>query len=76
MVIIEKCGLKLEFDDNVIEINDTIIDLCLSILYEATFAAKRMYKFLMQLDLKTPIPEFIYFSPATNVSRHIPTLSL
>jgi hypothetical protein len=58
--------LEIELDNNVFAIDATTIDLCLSTFYWATFrSTKGGVKLHTQLDLKTSIPEFIYFSTAS-----------
>src|SRR3982751_6378781 len=58
--------LEVELANNVFAIDATTIDLCLSTFYWATFrSTKGGIKLHTQLDLKTSIPEFIYFSPAS-----------
>jgi hypothetical protein len=58
--------LEIELENNVFAIDATTIDLCLSTFYWATFrSTKGGIKLHTQLDLKTSIPEFIYFSPAS-----------
>jgi hypothetical protein len=58
--------LEVELDNNVFAIDATTIDLCLSTFYWATFrSTKGGIKLHTQLDLKTSIPEFIYFSTAS-----------
>lgn len=54
--------LELPINSNVFAIDATTIDLCLSTYYWATFrSTKAGIKLHTQLDLKTAIPEFIYF---------------
>ncbi len=58
-------NLEIELENNVFAIDATTIDLCLSTFYWATFrSTKGGIKLHTQLDLKTSIPEFIYFSAA------------
>lgn len=58
--------LEIELENNVFPIDATTIDLCLSTFYWATFrSTKGGIKLHTQLDLKTSIPEFIYFSTAS-----------
>ena len=58
--------LEIELENNVFAIDATTIDLCLSTFYWATFrSTKGGIKLHTQLDLKTSIPEFIYFSTAS-----------
>ena len=58
--------LEVALDNNVFAIDATTIDLCLSTFYWATFrSTKGGIKLHTQLDLKTSIPEFIYFSTAS-----------
>jgi len=58
--------LEIELANNVFAIDATTIDLCLSTFYWATFrSTKGGIKLHTQLDLKTSIPEFIYFSTAS-----------
>ena len=58
--------LEVELENNVFAIDATTIDLCLSTFYWATFrSTKGGIKLHTQLDLKTSIPEFIYFSAAS-----------
>lgn len=58
--------LEVELDNNVFAIDATTIDLCLSTFYWATFrSTKGGIKLHTQLDLKTSIPEFRYFSTAS-----------
>ena len=58
--------LEVELENNVFAIDATTIDLCLSTFYWATFrSTKGGIKLHTQLDLKTSIPEFIYFSTAS-----------
>jgi len=58
--------LEVELANNVFAIDATTIDLCLSTFCWATFrSTKGGIKLHTQLDLKTSIPEFIYFSTAS-----------
>ena len=58
--------LEVALDNNVFAIDATTIDLCLSTFYWAAFrSTKGGIKLHTQLDLKTSIPEFIYFSTAS-----------
>ncbi len=58
--------LEVALENNVFAIDSTTIDLCLSTFYWATFrSTKGGIKLHTQLDLKTSIPEFIYFSTAS-----------
>jgi len=58
--------LDIELKNNVFAIDATTIDLCLSTFYWATFrSTKGGIKLHTQLDLKTSIPTFIHFSPAS-----------
>ncbi len=58
-------NLEIELENNIFAIDATTIDLCLSTFYWATFrSTKGGIKLHTQLDLKTSIPEFIYFSAA------------
>jgi len=58
--------LEVPLESNVFAIDATTIDLCLSTFYWATFRkTKAGIKLHTQLDLKTSIPEFIYFSTAS-----------
>jgi len=58
--------LEVELANNVFAIDATTIDLCLSTFYWASFrSTKSGIKLHTQLDLKTAIPEFIYFSTAS-----------
>ena len=58
--------LEVELYNNVFAIDATTIDLCLSTFHWATFSStKGGIKLHTQLDLKTAIPEFIYFSTAS-----------
>lgn len=60
--------LEIELEGNVFAIDATTIDLCLSTFWWATFRpTKSGIKLHTQLDLKTSIPEFIFFS---NTSVH------
>ncbi len=62
---IEEDGLEVSLKNNVLAIDATTIDLCLSTFYWATFrSTKGGIKLHTQLDLKTAIPEFILFSNA------------
>jgi hypothetical protein len=62
---IDDGNLEIELENNVFAIDATTIDLCLSTFYWATFrSTKGGIKLHTQLDLKTSIPEFIYFSTA------------
>lgn len=57
--------LEVALESNVFAIDATTIDLCLSTFHWATFRrTKAGIKLHTQLDLKTAIPEFIYFSTA------------
>jgi hypothetical protein len=57
--------LEVALESNVFAIDATTIDLCLSTFHWATFrSTKGGIKLHTQLDLKTAIPEFIYFSTA------------
>jgi hypothetical protein len=58
--------LEVDIKANVFAIDATTIDLCLSAFYWATFrSTKGGIKLHTQLDLKTAIPEFIFFSTAS-----------
>jgi hypothetical protein len=58
--------LEIELSNNVFAIDATTIDLCLSTFCWATFrSTKGGIKLHTQLDLKTSIPEFVYFSTAS-----------
>lgn len=58
--------LDVEIKGNVFAIDATTIDLCLSTFWWATFrTTKSGIKLHTQLDLKTAIPEFIFFSNAS-----------
>jgi len=58
--------LEVELENNVFAIDSTTIDLCLSTFHWAIFRnTKGGIKLHTQLDLKTSIPEFIYFSTAS-----------
>lgn len=58
--------LDVELKGNVFAIDATTIDLCLSTFWWATFrTTKSGIKLHTQLDLKTSIPEFIFFSNAS-----------
>jgi hypothetical protein len=60
--------LEVELSNNMFAIDATTIDLCLSTFHWATFrSTKGGIKLHTQLDFKTAIPEFIYFS---NASAH------
>lgn len=57
--------LDINLSENVFAIDSTTIDLCLSSFYWAKFRRnKGGIKLHTQMDLKTSIPEFIYFSNA------------
>jgi hypothetical protein len=58
--------LEAQLKGNVFAIDATTIDLCLSTFYWATFrSTKGGIKLHTQLDLKTSIPQFILFTPAS-----------
>ena len=58
--------LEVTLASNVFAIDATTIDLCLATFSWATFrSTKAGIKLHTQLDLKTSIPEFIYFSAAS-----------
>ena len=58
--------LEVELDSNVFAIDATVIDVCLSAFWWATFrSTKGGIKVHTQLDLKSSIPEFIYITPAS-----------
>ena len=58
--------LEMELTENVFDIDATTIDLCLSTFLWATFrTTKAGIKLHTQIDLKTAIPEFIFFSNAS-----------
>jgi len=58
--------LDIALENNVFAIDATTIDLCLSTFCWATFRqTKGGIKLHTQLDLKTAVPEFIYFSTAS-----------
>lgn len=58
--------MEIELEENVFAIDATTIDLCLSTFYWATFrTTKAGIKLHTQIDLKTAIPEFIFFSNAS-----------
>jgi hypothetical protein len=68
--------LELPLKGSVFAIDSTIIDLCLSAFFWASFRTdKGGIKLHTQLDLKTSIPEFILFSNASlhdvNILEHI-----
>ena len=57
--------LEVHLKNNVFAIDSTTIDLCLSTFYWAIFrSTKGGIKLHTQIDLKTSIPEFIFFSNA------------
>lgn len=63
---LDDSDLEIELENNVFAIDATTIDLCLSTFHWATFrSTKGGIKLHTQLDLKTSIPEFIYFSAAS-----------
>ena len=63
---LDTSDLEVALDNNVFAIDATTIDLCLSTFYWATFrSTKGGIKLHTQLDLKTSIPQFIYFSTAS-----------
>lgn len=69
-------GLDVLLKGSVFAIDSTTIDLCLSAFFWARFRSEKGgIKLHTQLDLKTAIPEFILFSPASmhdvNVLEHI-----
>jgi len=58
--------LDINLKGNVFAIDATTIDLCLSTFWWATFrSTKSGIKLRTQIDLKTSIPEFIFFSNAS-----------
>lgn len=58
--------LEVSLRENVVAIDSTTIDLCLSSFYWATFrSTKGGIKLHTQLDLKTAIPEFNWFPTAS-----------
>lgn len=58
--------MEIEHEEKVFAIDATTIDLCLSTFYWATFrTTKAGIKLHTQIDLKTAIPEFIFFSNAS-----------
>lgn len=58
--------LEVELKNNVFAIDATTIDLCLTTFHWACFrSTKSGIKLHTQLDLKTSIPEFIFFSNAS-----------
>lgn len=58
--------LEVQLTNNIFAIDATTIDLCLSTFHWATFrSTKGGIKLHTQLDLKTAIPEFIFFSTAS-----------
>lgn len=66
-----KDDLDISMDNNVFAIDATIIDLCLSTFFWATFrGAKAGIKLHTQLNLRTSIPEFIYITPASTHEVH------
>lgn len=63
---IKENKLEIELKENVFAIDATTIDLCLTTFFWATFrSTKAGIKLHTQIDLKTAIPEFIYFSNAS-----------
>jgi len=63
---LDENDLEIQLRNNVFAIDATTIDLCLSTFYWATFrGTKGGIKLHTQLNLKTSIPEFILFSPAS-----------
>ena len=63
---IGESNLEVDIKDNIFAIDATTIDVCLSAFYWATFrSTKGGIKLHTQLDLKTAIPEFIFFSAAS-----------
>lgn len=63
---LDENDLEIQLKNNVFAIDATTIDLCLSTFYWATFrGTKGGIKLHTQLNLKTSIPEFILFSPAS-----------
>jgi hypothetical protein len=66
LLYLGETNLEVEIKENVFAIDATTIDLCLSAFYWATFrSTKAGIKLHTQLDLKTAIPEFIFFSTAS-----------
>jgi hypothetical protein len=64
--------LDINLQNNVFAIDATIIDLCLSSFYWATFRkTKGGIKLHTMLDLKTAIPEFILFTTASKHEVHM-----
>lgn len=58
--------LEVELKNNVFAIDATTIDLCLTTFHWAVFrSTKSGIKLHTQLDLKTSIPEFLFFSNAS-----------
>ena len=58
--------LDVELQNNVFAIDATVIDLCFTTFWWATFrTTKSGIKVHTQLDLKTSIPEFIYITTAS-----------
>jgi hypothetical protein len=73
---IDNDALELPLNGSVFAIDSTIIDVCLSAFFWASFRTdKGGIKLHTQLDLKTSIPEFILFSNAAlhdvNILEHI-----
>lgn len=63
---LQEDDLEVPLQGNVFAIDATTIDLCLSTFYWATFrSTKAGIKLHTQIDLKTSIPAFILFSPAS-----------
>lgn len=59
-------NLEVDLKEKVFAIDATTINMCLSTFYWASFrSTKGGIKLHTQLDLKTSIPEFIYFSTAS-----------
>jgi hypothetical protein len=64
--------LDINLQNNVFAIDATVIDLCLSSFYWATFPkTKGGIKLHTVLDLKTVIPEFILFTTASKHELHL-----
>jgi hypothetical protein len=63
---IGESDLEVQLSNNIFAIDATTIDLCLSAFCWATFrSTKGGIKLHTQLDLKTVIPEFIFFTAAS-----------
>lgn len=71
-VYVDDTNLEVQLKNNVFGIDATTIDLCFSAFHWATFrSTKAGIQLHTQIDLKTAIQEFIWFSNASVHDVHV-----